>query len=50
MVYKFFYKKSSGGAVKNENTSNKESAEKLRKPIIRIYEKIKVHSFFIDNV
>ena len=50
MVYKFFYKKSSGWAVKNENISNKESAEKLRKPIIRKYKKIKVHSFFIDNI
>ena len=42
MNYKFFDKKSSGGAatlankspVKNENMSNKELAEELHKPII----------------
>ena len=58
MVYKFFDKKSLGGAVthadksaiKTENFSNQESAEKLHKPIIRKYEKGKVHSYFIDNI
>ena len=30
-----FYKKSSGRGNKNENTSNKEFAKKLHKPIIR---------------
>ena len=29
---------------------NKEIAEKLHKPIIRKFEKCKVHSFFKDNV
>ena len=45
MVYKCFYKKSSGGAVKNENISNKESAEKLRKPIIKNMKKLKYTHF-----
>ena len=35
MVYKYFDKKPSGGAIKNENMSNKELAEELHKPIIR---------------
>ena len=35
MVYKFFDKKTSVGAIKNENTSNKELREELHKPIIR---------------
>ena len=35
MVYKRFDKKSSGGAIQNENISNKELAEELHKPIIR---------------
>ena len=30
--------------------SNKESAEELHKPIIRKFQKRKVHSFFIDNI
>ena len=32
-------KKFAGGAAKNENTTNQELAEKLRKPIIRKFEK-----------
>ena len=39
-----------GSVIKNENISNKELAEKLHKPIIRIFEKRKVHSPFIDNI
>ena len=35
MNYKFFDKTTSGGAIKNENMSNKELAEELRTPIIR---------------
>ena len=35
MVYKFFDKKYSGSAIKNENMSNKEFTEELHKPIIR---------------
>ena len=50
MLYKFFEKKSSGGAIKNEIMSDKELAEKLHKPIIRKFEKRKVHSSFIDNI
>ena len=44
MVYKFFDKETSGGAIKNEIMSNKELAEELHKPIIRKFEKRKVHS------
>ena len=50
MVYKYFDKKTAGGAVKNEIMHNKELAEELRKPIIRKFEKQKVHSSFIDNI
>ena len=39
MLFKFFDKKTSGGAVKNENSSNKELAEELHKPIIIKLEK-----------
>ena len=42
VVFKIHY---SGGAVKNEIMQNKE----LHKPIIRKFEKRKVHSSFIDN-
>ena len=50
MVYKFFDKKSSGGAIKNELISNKELAEISQKPIITKFKKRKVYSFFIDNI
>ena len=50
MVYKFFDKKTSGSGIKNENTSNKEFAEQLHKPIIRKFKKRKVQSPFIDNI
>ena len=36
--------------VKNEISSNKELAEELHKPIIRKFNKRKVHSPFIDNI
>ena len=39
MVYKFFDKKTSGSAFKNENISNQELAEELHKPIIRKFRK-----------
>ena len=39
MLFKFFDKKTSDGAVKNENSSNKELAEELHKPIIIKLEK-----------
>ena len=50
MVNKFFYKKTSGNGIKNENISNKELAEELHKPILRNIEKRKVHSLVIDNI
>ena len=46
MVYKVFDKKTSVGAIKNEDMSNKELAEELHKPIIRKSEKWKLHSPF----
>ena len=49
-VYKFFDKKTSGGATKNENMSNKELAEELHKPVTRKFEKRKVNSPFIENI
>ena len=50
MVYKFFDKKASDGTVKNQNISNKELAEELHKPIIKKFDKRKVHLPFIDNI
>ena len=50
MVYKFFYKKTSGSGIKNESISNKQLAEELHKPIIRKFNEKKVHSPFIDNI
>ena len=50
MVYKYFDKITSDGAVKNEVISNKELAEELQKPIIRKFKKRRVHSSFIDNI
>ena len=50
MVYKFFVKKTSAKGIKNEFICNKELAEKLHKPIIRKFNKRKVHSPFIDNI
>ena len=41
----FFDKKTAGGAVKNENKSSKELAQKLLKPIIRKTKKRKVLIF-----
>ena len=42
-------KKTFSGTVENEVISNKELAEELHKPVIRKFEKRKVHSPFIDN-
>ena len=50
MVYKFFDKKNSGGAIKNENMSNKELAGELHKPVIKKFKTRKVHLSFIDNI
>ena len=46
----FFNKKISSGAIKNEIKSNEELAEKLHRPIIRKFKKMKVYSAFIDNI
>ena len=48
MVYTFFDKKTSGSGIKNENTSNKELAEELHKPIIKRFKKRKVQSPLMD--
>ena len=50
MVYKFFDKKTSGGTIKNESVSKKQLAVELHKPIIKKFNKRKVHSLFIDNI
>ena len=50
MVYQFFDKKTSGSGIKNKNIPNKELAEELHKPIIRNFNKGKVHSPSIDNI
>ena len=50
MVYNFFDKRTLGSTVKNENTSSKELAQELHKPIIRKFKKRKVHSTFIDSI
>ena len=42
-------KKTAGGTVKNEMISNEE-LEELHKPMIKKFEKRKVHSAFIDNI
>ena len=49
-IYNFFDKKTSSGAIKNENIPNKKLAEELHKPFIRKSNKGKVHSSFIDNI
>ena len=49
MVYKFFDKKISGGAIKNETMSNKYLAEELHRRIIRKFKKRKIYCSFIDN-
>ena len=58
MVYKLFDKKTSatrankfaGSGIKNENMSDQQLEEELHKPIIRKFEKRKVHLPFIDNI
>ena len=46
MVYKFFVKETSRGAVKNKIISNKELAEELQKPIIKKCEKKSTFTFY----
>ena len=62
MVYKFFHKnfaslaeesaKGSGfkSAIKNDIKQNEKLADELHKPIIRNFEKRKIHSSFKDNI
>ena len=52
MVYKFFNKKSVGSGVVNIKLTpqNQQLAEELHKPIIRKFEKRKVHAAFKDNI
>ena len=53
MIYKFFDKKKSDDAAENENMSNQRPLdldEELHKPIIRKFERKKLHSSFIDNI
>ena len=50
IVYKLFDKKTSGGNVESENMQNQELSEKLHKPIIRKFEKLKVYSSSINNI
>ena len=55
MVYKCFDKKSKGIGAKNVNNTkltpqNQQLAEELHKPIIKKFEKRKVHAAFKDNI
>ena len=54
MVYKFFDKKSKGSGAKNLNIKltpqNQQLAEEFHKPIIRKFEKGKVHAAFKGNI
>ena len=49
MVYKFFDKKTAGGAVKSI-PQNEQLAEELHKPIIKKFLKRNVYSTFKDNI
>ena len=50
MVYKFFDKKTSGGANRNEIQQNEKLAEELDKPVIEKSGKRKLDSSFIDDI
>ena len=50
MVYKFFYKKSTGSGFKKLNNSSSILADELHKPIIKKFDKRKVYSQFKDNI
>ena len=54
MVYKFFDSKVEGSGAKHVNTKltpqNQQLAEELHKPIIKKFEKRKVHAAFKDNI
>ena len=47
MVYKFFDKKTSGGAIKS--MPNEQLADELHKAIIKKFKRRKVYSSFKDN-
>ena len=48
MIYKLFDKKTVDGAVKKEIIQNKELADDLHKPVIRKFERQKIH--LLDNI
>ena len=50
MVYKFLGKRTSGSSIKNDNMLDKQLAKELHKPVIKKFNKRKVHSTFIDNI
>ena len=54
MVYKFLDSKVEGSGAKHVNTKltpqNQELTEELHKPIIKKFEKRKVHAAFKDNI
>ena len=55
MVYKFFYNKNStsdtsGGAIESTIAQNRELTKEIHEPVIRKFEKLKVHSSFICNI
>ena len=55
MVYKFFDSKVEGSSAKNVNNTkltpqNQQLAEELHKPIIKKFEKRKLHAAFKDNI
>ena len=50
VIYKFSDKKTSAGAIRKENVSNKELAEELHKPIIKNFKTRKLQPPFIDNI
>ena len=50
MVYECFDKKTSGSGIKNVSISDRQLTEELHKPIIKNFNKRKVHSSFIDNI
>ena len=52
MVYRFFDKKSKGSGVDNTQLipQNQQLAEERHKPIIKKFEKRKVHTVFKDNI
>ena len=50
MIYKYFDKTTYGRCIKTQNIYNKKLAEELHQPIVRKFNKRKVHSPFIDNI